>query len=238
MYKRIVELIVRGVAAIFIVYFAYRSIVPRILDIPNLIKWNVYRSRVAVYSHRDGSKDLFKHVKDGNLEIHFFFDTGVKDGEYCIISYLPHSRRAVMIERDGYKVTKENRNVGWPWEPMLSISALLIMVIFFNQYALRVLAICSLIYYPLNIYLYYTYGKMNGAWNLNNNDALMNIVAGIGFLVIPLVIYIIERFAKKRTLQYHIEKLSGEKNYYITNLVICLIIFVYAMIMLSYFNLL
>ncbi|MFL0269311.1 hypothetical protein [Candidatus Clostridium radicumherbarum] len=235
-YKIIIEIIARVAIFLLLIYWGYVSLLPRVIDIPKLITGRLTNITGYPFFGDRGSKDLFEHIYINGTELNFFIDSGIKSREIYKVSYLPKSHRAIMIEKADPSVTYD-KQVGVPWQTILGILYMLLVVLLFNKYAFWFLGVGSLIYYPLNIYFYYSYGKSKGAWLPNNNDALVNIIGGLGFLLMILVLYLIEKLLKHRFPVSYVSKFGDSKDSYITKYMSHMTVFVYILLTLSYLKL-
>jgi len=233
LYKIVIEILLRGVMFLFFVCSIYSSLIPRFIDIPKLItgKFNSIEGYATIGSR--GSKDFYEHVYINGIKLDFFLDSGIKNGQLCKISYLPKSQRAIIIKKEGQELSDKEKNIGIPWGPIIVILYVLFIIIL-NRLAFWLLAIGSAIFYPLNIYFYFNYGKLNGAWLPKNNDAAINIIGGLSFLSLVAVIYFIEKILKKRTISNYVVRIDDQNEFYISKLIAHFVVFIYILSTLSY----
>ena len=237
-YKVILEIIMRALIFCTLIYWAYVSLVPRIIDIPKLITGKLISKTGYPYFFQRGSKDFFQHVDVNGTKVDFFLDSGIKGGDFCKVYYLPNSHRGIMVEKIDSDILTKDKQIGVPWQPILVILYILVAILILNKYAFWFLGVGSLIYYPLNIYLYYSYGKATGAWLPKNNDALVNIIGGLSFLLMILAFYFIEKLLKRRFSDRYVSKFGDLEEAYITKITAHFVVFVYILSTLSYFKLL
>lgn len=112
---------------------------------------------------------------------------------------------------------------------------LLVAVFVFNRFAFWFLGIASILYYPICIYYYFLYGRMNGNWMSMNNDGLVSIAAGLGFLLMIVITYLFEKFLKRKSPNKYIARVGYSDDLILTKYITHLIVFVY---ILSAFSLL
>lgn len=221
----LIEIIMRIAAFLFLLYWGYISLIPRIQDVPSLVKGNLNRISGYAIIGKKASKDFYDHIYIEGTRVDFFLDAGVKSGEKCTIYYLPKSRRGISIEKDSIGLSEKQRKVGVPWGPILSILYILVIILFINL-AFWFLIIGSMIFYPLNLYLYIYYGRLNGAWSAHNNDALANIIGGIGFLAMLLIIFLLEKLLIIRFPEKYHKRFGDYEGFYITKLMAHFVVFV------------
>lgn len=70
--------------------------VPSIRDLPTLIKGD-YRTIEGTVHKEIISKSFLEKVSVDEVYTYFFIDSGVEEGQRCIISYLPHSKSGINI---------------------------------------------------------------------------------------------------------------------------------------------
>ena len=235
-YKSIIEVILRIIMFFLFVLLFVFSLLPRILDIPNLVTWQLSSTEGPAIIERSGCRDFFQQVIVGGTEVKFFLDSGINEWEYYKVSYLPKSHRAIDIEKEGIGLSKKEKNVQIPWEEIIAIISGTCAVIFLNRFGFWVLIVGSAVFYSLNIYLCISYGLSNGAWTIKNNDALVFIIGGICLLIMVGVFYFIEKILRNKQKSRYFEKITTEDEFYISRSSAYLVVYCYVLSMLNYFN--
>jgi hypothetical protein len=235
-YKVVIEVILRAVMLLFIVFWTYDSLLPRIMDIPRFVtgRWSTVEG--YAYIGDKGSKDFYEHVFIGATSYDFFLSSGIKNAELCKITYLPNSHRAINIEKVSKNLPLSKMKVGIPWGPILTMVYGLIVVFVFGYYGFWFLAVASAIFYPLNLYFYISYGKTHGAWLPGNNDALVNIMGGTGLALMVAAVYAIEKLIRRRSYGRYFEKVNKTDGVWVSKIVAQFVVLSYILSTLKYLN--
>ncbi|EQB90000.1 hypothetical protein J2Z44_004018 [Clostridium punense] len=237
-YKVVIEILSRCVMFLFFMYLAYSSLAPRVMDIPNLVTGNLSTVEGYAIKIERRSKDLYEQIDINGTRARFFLGSGVEGWQEYKVGYLPKSHRAIIIERKSQGPSSAGKKVGLPWKPILVVLYVVGVILLLNRFAFWFLSIGSAVYFPLHAYFYYSYGKFHGVWGLKGNDALVNLIGGLVFLLMLGMFYFMERWMKKRRIRGYIQKYGDSEDYYITKLTAHFIVFIYILATLKYLNML
>lgn len=232
---RLIDILGRILLIILSCYLAYTSLLPRLLDVPSLIGGNyLYTEGTATIRHGE-SKDPYTYVTINQTETAFFMGMGIKDGEYKI-GYLPHSHRAILIEKKDNLPKPKQRAIGFPWAAMAIIIYAIVVVGIFERFGHWVLAIATSIFYPAGLYHFIHYGLTMRIWFSFNNEGFTSIVLGLSLLIMLPACYFLEGFLYKRKVRRNRIFLEEEPERNLSKYISHIIAMVYWFYILNLFN--
>jgi len=229
--KVAIEVFSRAVILVIILYFGKTALMTRIMDLPNLVMGKVNVVEDFAINKHGGRRDFYEHIVIRETEVKFFLGSGIKSSGTFKITYLPHSKRGINVEAASKYSYLMDKKIGMPIGPIIVILYCFFVIILLHEYGLWFLGAASIIYYPICLYYFVHYGRTKGVWSLSSNDGLIGMVAGVAFLIMLFVFYLLERFVINRFKGSHDDELI------ITKVLAHIITFTYELSLLKMFNL-
>lgn len=171
---------------------------PYFLDIPKLIRGDLYYVSGTVYDIRRERRDPSEYVYIGGKKLRFFFSSNVERNGAYKIGYLPNTSRAIYCVALDNNDESKSAAIGFPFKDilifLLIIAAFILLVVLTPFLRLKLFVFASAVYYPMCIYLYFKFGIMNKVWFSFNNDGLVWLVLGLVCLLTLSIMYLSEKY--------------------------------------------